>query len=117
MKSFLLRRYAVSVRGFSPVVFDAKSHGQARAAAYRSFCSYSDATSFKEFLQLVSSVTRVREVPEKYGQRIRVMGQPAHYVSHDGQYVQFVRPNDTTILNSHPLDVEYPNDQSNTERA
>ena len=105
--TFLLKRYAVKVRGFETVTFDAKTHGQARAAAYRAFCSYSDATNFKEFLRLIVSVTRDKKTPQKYGENIKVMGEPAYYVSHDGNYIQFVRPGSTTILNSHPLDVEF----------
>lgn len=100
--TFLLKRYSVTVGGFSAYPYDAHSPGAARVQAWYSYRSYRD-VSFKEFMKI--SVVRRGETPEGYGKPITVGGRPAHLVSHDSHAVRFVFPGKTQILYSHPLDV------------
>jgi hypothetical protein len=102
MSGFLLRKYDVTVQGFSAHAYDANSPAQARVRAWYAYCSYRH-VSFKEFMK-ISSVRRGSD-PEGYGQPILVSGKPAFLVSRDAHTVRFVRPDDTQVLNSHPLDV------------
>ena len=49
MSEFLLRKYDVSVQGFSAHPYDANSPAQARVRAWYAYCSYRH-VSFKEFM-------------------------------------------------------------------
>lgn len=103
MKEFLLKRYDVTVRGFTVHHYDAHSPGAARVQAWHSYCSYRQ-VSFKEFMTL--SVVRRGADLEGYGRPILVGGAEAFYVGQHGDYVRFVRPGETTVVHSHPLDVK-----------
>lgn len=100
--TFRLKRYMVSVTGFSALAYDAHSPGAARVQAWHSYCSYRH-VSFKEFMKI--SVVRRGEAPEGYGRPIIVSGKPAYFVRSDSQYVRFVLPDETRAFISHPLDV------------
>jgi hypothetical protein len=109
MSEFLLRKYDVSVQGFSAHPYDANSPAQARVRAWYAYCSYQH-VSFKEFMK-ISSVRRGVD-PEGYGSPILVSGRPAFLVSRDQHSVRFVLPDDTQVLNSHPLDVSTPSPET-----
>lgn len=100
--AFLLKRYLVTVNGFTAHPYDAHSPGAARVQAWHSYCSYRHVT-FKEFMRM--SVVRRGEAPEGYGRVITVGGKTAHFVSRDSQYVRFVLPDEKRAFISHPLDV------------
>lgn len=102
MSDFLLKRYDVSVSGFSVHGYDAPTPGAARVKAWHSYCSYRHVT-FKEFMQI--SVVRKGTPPEGYGRKILVSGREAFFVANSGHEVRFVLPGETAIYNSHPLDV------------
>lgn len=102
MSEFLLKRYDVSVSGFPPHGYDAPSPGAARVKAWHSYCSYRH-VSFKEFMQI--SVVRRGKAPEGYGRKILVSGSEAFFVCNSGHEVRFVKPGETTVYNSHPMDV------------
>lgn len=97
---FILRRYEVTVGHWGSDIFLATTRGKALADAWRSdaFEGY----TFGEFLKMARcSLTDFQPVPDE----ITVSGKPAHGLGHNGQYVQFVWPGGTFVLNSHPLDV------------
>jgi hypothetical protein len=101
--TFLLRTYEVLVNGFAYWGrYEGASPGQARAKAWHAYCSYRW-VSFREFLS-ISTLRRATDA-DGFGRQITVGGAPAHWVGHNGQYVRFVRPGETTVLLSHPLDV------------
>jgi len=103
LADFLIKRYRVGVVGFTDTFWFAASPGKARAKAWDSY-RVCDDCSFKRFLQ-ISVVRRDLVVPTHFGKEIQVGGEKAYYVSENGQYIQFVRPGEEVILNSHPLDV------------
>ncbi|RVK60566.1 hypothetical protein CN155_04715 [Sinorhizobium meliloti] len=103
MTDFLLKRYDVNVSGFPSHPYDAHSPGAARVKAWHSYCSYRH-VSFKEFMKI--SVVRRGTDPEGYGRLILVGGREAFLVSRDHHDVRFVRPGETVIFRSHPLDVK-----------
>lgn len=104
MSAFVLKPFEVSVAGFPPATYSAKTRGKALAAAWGDYRSCSD-TSFGDFLRI--AIARRTECPNpRYGEEIIVGGRPAFYVGENRQYVQFVLPDSEVILNSHPLDVQ-----------
>lgn len=105
---FVLRAYDVTVRGQSHIYFAATA-ARARADAWRDYSECRD-VSFGDFLK-ASSIRRAARFDEqgsRYGEAMTVCGKPAFYVSHNSQYIQFVRPGSDVVLHSHPLDVEPP---------
>lgn len=105
--SFVLKPYRVTVSGFSEWTYYARSRGSATAKAFSDFAECRDIT-FRDFLKLVKvSAADITRGPP-FGDAITVCGRPGFYVSHNRQYVQFVRPGCDVILHSHPLDVEPP---------
>jgi hypothetical protein len=100
--TFLLKTYEVSVYGFNWHRYEGATPAQARVSAWHAYCCYRH-VAFREFL----TISRLRRVadPKGFGRPIVVGGQPAHWVRFNGQYVEFVRPNETEIYLSHPLDV------------
>lgn len=107
---FILKPFTVSLNyagGFTQHTYYARSRGSATAAAWRDFTSAFDC-SFRDFLRIARvSAADIKRGPP-FGDAITVCGKPAFYVSHDRQYIQFVRPGSDVILNAHPLDVEPP---------
>lgn len=99
----IVRPFKVSVSGFPDATYMAVSRQKAIAMAWRDIqtCGYS--YSFKDFLK-VATATQDAPAPH-FGTPITVGGKPAFFVSCNRQYVQFVRPDSDTILNSHPYDV------------
>lgn len=101
---FLLKQYDVLVNGFDAVTYYAASPAKARVQAWRAYCNAYDC-SFKRFIQISTVRKSSRPAPKGFGAKILVGGKPAFRVQHDGQYVHFVRPGETTLMLSHPLDV------------
>lgn len=97
-----IRTYKVSVRGFTPALYSARSPGKARARSWREYASSFDA-SFADFLK-ISSIERV-ENPPGIGDRILVGGEMATRVIGFGQYIHFMRDDSDDVLCSHPADV------------
>ena len=102
-EGFILKPYRVFVTGFDSYVWPAKSRQMALSQAWRSFCSYRDDVSFGDFLKMAKAIKD--ETPSRFGEEITVAGLRAFYVSHNSQYIQFVRPGSDVVLHSHPLDV------------
>ena len=105
---FVLRAYNVTVNGQSHIYF-AKTPARARANAWSDYAGIYD-VSFRDFLRC-SSIRRAARFDEqcsRYGEALTICGEPAFYVSHNSQYIQFVRPGSDVVLHSHPLDVEPP---------
>ena len=102
MSGFLIKRFDVTVSGFRAHGYDAPTPGVARVKAWHSYCSYR-AVTFKEFMKI--SVVRKGQAPEGYGRKILVGGREAFFVGNSGHEVRFVLPGETTVFNSHPLDV------------
>lgn len=101
--TFLLKSYEVQVEGFPGWTRnEGASPGQARAKAWQAYCSYRD-VPFREFLK-ISTIRRCAD-PEGFGRPIIVGGKPAHWVGFNGQYVRFVRPDESVVMLSHPADV------------
>lgn len=98
-----IRTYAVSVQGFPPALYSARSPGKALARAYRDYAGMAEDITFGNFMRK----TRVRREadPPGVGERIMVAGRPATRVIGQGQYVAFMRDDSDTVLCSHPLDV------------
>lgn len=55
-----LRTYAVTVNGFSPGLYEAKSPSQARTFAYRTYMAVDSKITFAEFTA-ISTVERVED--------------------------------------------------------
>lgn len=102
--TFLLKTYSVSVDGFPPYDYEGATPAQAQVKAWHAYCSYRYVT-FREFLK-ISTIRRGVD-SEGFGRPIVVSGDPAYFVGGDVQrgYVRFVRPGETQVLLSHPLDV------------
>ena len=101
-----IRTYAVTVEGFPPALYSARSPSKARARCWRDYCIAYDA-SFRRFLQ-ISSI-RLVDDPPGVGQRILVGGKPATTVFsyRVGGHVHYMRDDEDVILCSHPLDVQH----------
>lgn len=102
----VVRPYRVEVPHFGSFLYVAGSRGKALAKAFGDWRSLRDEADFKDFLRLAKA--KRDDCEGRFGEAITVGGQAAYYVSHDRQYVQFVRPNSDVVLHSHPLDVEPP---------
>jgi len=103
--SCILKRWRVDVRWSSGATSSglavAATRGGALADAWR--CDAFNGSTFKEFLGFARAY-RERE-PDWWGAPITVLGEPAHFLGHDNQYVQFCRPGGKAVLNAHPYDV------------
>jgi hypothetical protein len=97
-----IRTYAITVDGFPPANYSARSPAKARARAWRDYIAAYDC-SFKRFMQ-ISRLARVDD-PPGVGRRILVAGEPATVVIGYGQYVHYMRDDSDVIVCSHPLDV------------
>jgi hypothetical protein len=98
-----IKTYSVTVQGFPPVNYSARSAGKARARAWRDYISAYD-VSFGKFLSIASVC--VIDDPPGIGRRVLVGGEPATVVTGYGQYVHFMRDDSDVVLCSHPNDVE-----------
>lgn len=100
-----IRTYEITVRGFPPALYCARSPSQARYRCYIDFTSAYDVT-FRDFLK----TSTIRVVPNSpgTGDRILVSGKPATRVrAHgSGHYIHFIYDDSDRILCSHPLDVQ-----------
>ena len=105
-RGFILKSFMVAVTGFPAHTYHAQSRGKALASAWRDFCSYRDDVDFKAFMGMARCCSEM--AGSRFGEAMTVGGQPAFYVSHNRQYIQFVRPGCDVIMNSHPYDVEPP---------
>ena len=105
-----IRTYQVSIDGYSPALYCARSRGKATARAFNDFRTMWEVT-FGEFLHR-ARVTRVPD-PLGVGDRIMVAGLPATRVYHPcaGHYVWFMRDDSDVVLCSHPLDVSALDDR------
>lgn len=98
-----IRTYEVTVQGFPPALYSARSPAKARTLCWRDYTAAYDA-SFKKFMQ-ISRIARVPD-PPGIGRRIIVGGEPATVVIGYGQYVHYMRDDSDVIVCSHPLDVQ-----------
>lgn len=104
--SMIIKPFVVHVSGFGFWTYFASSRGKALAKAFSEYRSTFDAVTFKDFLRLAR--VSPGEPSARFGEPITVGGQPAFYVSHNLQYIQFARPDGDVVMNSHPYDVEPP---------
>ena len=99
-----VRTYEITVRGFPPALYSARTPAKARARCWRDYQGMGDTgENFRDFLAK-SSIRRVPD-PPGIGERILVGGVPAVRVIGYGQYVHFMRDDSDVILCSHPADV------------
>lgn len=105
--AFILKRYNVSVVGFSDVVFCASTPGRARSRAWDAYNS-AYPCSFKRFLQ-ISRVTRNHQPLAHFGDPITVGGEPAFFVGYaGGNSIHFVRDDSDDVRLTHELDATLP---------
>jgi hypothetical protein len=95
--------WIVEVSGFREHTYFAKSRGSALSQAWRQYVCYRDDCTFGDFLKIAKCYAGLGT--DRFGEHLTIAGLPAFYVSHDSQYIQFVRPGSDVVLNSHPLDV------------
>lgn len=107
MGGLIIKPFEVTVQGFGTYRYFAASRGKALAKAFGDFTSLRDECSYKDFLQVANARGCEVDCP-RFGEVMEVGGQPAFYVSHNRQYIQFVRPDSDVILDTHPFDVEPP---------
>lgn len=102
-KDFILRRYEVTVGGFSEPMRStilAASRGKALADAWRN--DIFEGYTFGEFLK----IARCRlDSYQPQPVEITVLGKRALGLGYNSQYVQFVYPGKDVVLNAHPFDV------------
>lgn len=99
-----IRTYEITVRGFPPMLYSARSPSKARARCWYDYGVMDDRlTTFREFLKM-SSVRRAPD-PPGIGERILVCGQPATRVIGYGQYTHFMRDDSDEIILAHPSEV------------
>lgn len=98
-----IRTYAVTVEGFPPHLYSARSPAKARVQCWRAYCAYDDRSTFAAFLK----VSRIRRAPDPpgIGERIVVAGLPATRVIGYSQYTHFMRDDSDVILLAHPSEV------------
>ena len=101
-----IRTYEISVHGFPPGLYCARSPAKARARCYRDYSATFDCATFKDFLKI--STLRTVPNPPGVGDRIMVGSLPATRIYHPcaGHYTWFMRDDSDTILCSHPADVQ-----------
>ena len=97
-----IRTYAITIRGFEPALYSARSPAKARARCWRDYDVYNNVT-FGDFLR-ISTLRRAPD-PPGIGERILVAGLPATRVIGHGQYVHFMRDDSDVVLCAHPSDV------------
>lgn len=100
-----IRTYAVTVEGFPPVLYSARSPGKARSHCFgdwRSGCG-GDAATFSGFLRI--STVRLADNPPGIGERILVCGKPATRVIGRGNSIAFMRDDGDCIMVAHPSEV------------
>jgi len=99
-----IRTYSVTVEGYAPVLFSARSPSKARWLAYQAYTEAFDC-SFTRFLALLGSVRQV-DNPPGIGARFLVCGRPATRVlgrSPEGLY--FMRDDSDVIMVAHPSEI------------
>lgn len=101
-----IKTYEITVRGFPPGLYVARSPAKARWNCYGDYCAAFDNTSFKDFLKISSLRTVPNVAPT--GERVLVSGVPATRVAYPGNsnYVAFMWDDRDGIFFSHPLDVK-----------
>ena len=103
----IVRPWRVRVAGYEDsYVHYERSRQKALAASWRDYGCYVKQVPFRQFLQIASA--RMEPLGERFGELMWVGGKPAFYVSHNSQYIQFVRPDSDMVMNTHPYDVEPP---------
>lgn len=112
-EGMILKAYMVHVDGFNGHRYHTQSRGKALASAWREFRSHRDDVGFGDFLKIARCYA-VAEQDPRFGEAMTVGGRPALYVSHNRQYIRFVRPGCDEIMNTHPLDVEPPHARRGT---
>lgn len=98
-----IRTYEVTVTGFPPVLYSARTPGKAMAMCYRDYGIMDDRICFKDFMRKA----RVRRAPDPpgIGERILVGGLPATRCIGHGPYIYFMRDDGHSVLCSHKADV------------
>ena len=99
-----IHTYEITVQGFPPDRYSARTPANARAQCWRAYQSYRPECGFGEFLA-ISTLRRVPN-PPGIGDRIMVCGAAAtRVIGRHSQYVAFMRDGEGVILFSHPADV------------
>lgn len=102
-EGFLLKPFRVRVSGFDSHIYYARSRQKALANAWQDYRSTFDEVTFGQFMTRAKA--REESPGDRFGEAMSVGGELGFYVSHNSQYIQFVRPGSDVILNTHPLDV------------
>ena len=107
-----IRTFEVTVTGFPPLKYAARSIGKALARAYSDYTAATNAIGFANFMG-ISRARRVED-PPGCGERIVVAGETVTRVYDHrhvaGGPVYFMRDDSDAVLCSHPRDVSAPAD-------
>lgn len=107
LTDMVIAPFRVTVSGFAEGhVYYTRSRQKALAESWRGYSSVYENCSFGDFMR-IARVDAVKPF-ERFGEAFTINGTPALYVSHNSQYVQFVRPGSDVVLNTHPLDIDQP---------
>lgn len=99
-----VKTYEITVRGFPPMLYSARTPAKARARCWRDYEVMDDrGTTFMDFMKM-STIRRVPN-PPGIGERIVVAGLPAVRVIGHSQYCHFMRDDSDEILLAHPSEV------------
>lgn len=99
-----VRAFTVTVSGFGPMTYSARSAAHARSRCFRDYQSYDDSVTFKDFLRL--SVVRRDPTRDADHKRILVCGKPAtRIISNRGHSIEFMYDGRRDVCVAHPLEV------------
>lgn len=101
-----VRAYEITVRGFPPVLYSARSPAKARSRCWRDYQVYDDRCGFAEFLKL-SSIRRAPEADCRHT-RILVCGKPATQIIHPHRRDLFMYDGSDHVMSAHPSEVTAP---------
>lgn len=105
--SVIIKPFRVRVEGYEDCyVHFTRSRMKALADSWRSYCCHVRDIRFSQFLKIAHAWAE--DPGERFGEVMTVCGPPGFYVSHNSQYIQFVRADSEIVLNAHPLEVEPP---------
>lgn len=97
-----VRAYEVTVRGFPPVLYSARSPGKARSRSWQDFQAAYEC-EFKEFLR----ISTVRRAPwaDVQHERILVSGKPATLVIHPHRRDLFMYDGSDHVMCAHHSEI------------
>lgn len=99
-----VRCYEITVRGFPPMLYSARSPAKARTRCWHDYLSYDGSVSFGDFLRL--STVRSAEPPPGAHERILVCGKPAtRIIERPGGGNLFMYDGSDTVMRAHDMEI------------